>query len=161
TSGAVTTYALDAGGNRIGDPVTVSFNQFLTQAGNQYSGNTQSLSQTLADSINSQAGNLQNMLQASLNITLSHAGSNLSPADAQAAIDAGLEIAVQAAIEALAEAGININGPINSFVTFGEALDILSQGINPHADGYQPPPGGRRLPPNIPGFSPENPASQS
>ncbi|MCK9555329.1 FecR domain-containing protein [bacterium] len=164
TSGAVTTYALDANGNRTGDPVTVNFSQFLSQSGNQPSGNTQSLSETLAGSINSQAGNLQNMIQSSLNITLSQAGSGLSPADAQAAIDAGAEIAVQAAIEALADAGVNVNGPINSFVTFGEALDILSQGINAQtlgAEGYQPPPGGNRFGPNAPGFAPENPASQS
>ncbi|MCK9555472.1 FecR domain-containing protein [bacterium] len=128
TDGTVTAYALDSSGNPVGDPVEININEFLNQTGNQPAGGTQSLSQAMADAINSEAGNLQNMVEAALGIAIGQLTAGMTPEEAQAAIEQGLDIAIQAAMEALAEIGVQVEGSPDMPVTFGQALQILSQG---------------------------------
>ncbi|MBN2190085.1 MAG: FecR domain-containing protein [Candidatus Aureabacteria bacterium] len=128
TDGTVTAYALDSSGNPVGDPVEININEYISQTGSQPAGSAQALSQAMANAINSEAGNLQNMVEAALGIAIGQLTAGMTPEEAQAAIEQGLEIAIQAAMEALAEIGIQVEGSSDMPVTFGQALQILSQG---------------------------------
>ncbi|MDD5644134.1 MAG: FecR domain-containing protein [bacterium] len=126
--GTVTAYTLDSAGNPVGDPITININEFINQTGNQPVSGTQTLSQAIAGAVNAEAGNLLSMVEAALGVVFGQLTAGMTPEEAQAAIEQGLDIAVQAAMEALAEIGILVEGSPDTPVTFGQALQILAEG---------------------------------